>query len=485
EQLEKILSTHRVRAGEGTGVIEAVGKKRFVCLCEDVTSKDLVQGVAEGFADIQSLKRYSTATMGPCQGKMCHRSVARITAHATGRTVEEAGATTHRPPFTPVPLGALAGHIETPLKLTPMDRRNRQLGARITDMGPWQRAYIFTDPQEEVKAIRERVGLIDVTTLGKLDVRGKDAPKLLDKIYTNRMSDVQVGRVRYGVMCSESGTIIDDGTVSRLADDHYFVSTTSGSVERIEEWIKWWAAGTGMCVHVNNLTGAYGAINVAGPKARETLSKLTDVDISSDGFKYMRFAQGFVAGVPAIMLRIGFVGETGWELHFPAEYGEHIWDALMDAGKEFGILPCGLESQRILRLEKRHVIVNQDTDAITTPLEADMDWAVKMDKEDFVGRGSLRIIKERGIRNKVVGFVMRNGLVPEDGDPIVSGGFPVGRVTSSRYSASMGKGVGLAWVPIEMANEGQEILIRITDNPTPALVTFKPFYDPEGERLRS
>jgi sarcosine oxidase subunit alpha len=239
-----------------------------------------------------------------------------------------------------------------------------------------------------------------------------------------------------------------------------------------------------MCGHTNNLTGAYAAINVAGPKARETLGKLTEVDISSDVFKYMRFANGLVAGVPSTLLRIGFVGETGWEVHFPAEYGEHIWDALMDAGKEFDISPCGIEAQRILRLEKKHIIVTQDTDSITTPVEADMEWAVKMDKEDFVGRGSIRAIKERGPRHRIVGFVMQDSLVPEDGAAIVSGGFPIGRVTSSRFSSSLAKGVGLAWVPIGVAKEGQEILIRIADNPTPAIVTFNPFYDPDGKRLR-
>ena len=180
------------------------------------------------------------------------------------------------------------------------------------------------------------------------------------------------------------------------AQNNYFVTTTTGNVELIEEWFKWWMAGTGMCAHVTNVTSAYAAINVAGPKARETLSKLTDVDLGPQAFRYMRSAQGTVAGVPAILLRIGFVGESGWELHFPAEYGEYMWDMLMDAGKEFDIAPFGLEAQRILRLEKKHIIVNQDTDSVSNPLESDLEWAVRFDKEDFIGRGGLVGARKRG-----------------------------------------------------------------------------------------
>lgn len=483
--LAEALAAYRAHTTRSSPIADMPGKKRFVCFCEDVTVKDVAQAVDEGFADIQSLKRYSTVTMGPCQGKMCHRSFAHICAAKTGQSVQQTGSTTLRPPLAPVPLGALAGHLHTPIKRTPVDKRSRDMGARMTDLGPWRRAHIFSNPEEEALAIRQRVGIIDVTSLGKLDVRGKDCGALLDKIYTNKMSDLQPGRIRYGLMCADSGTILDDGTVSRLAPDHFFVTTTTGNVEAIEEWVRWWTAGTNMCAHVNNVTAAYAAINLAGPKARDTLRKLTDMDISADGFKYMRFGQGHVAGVPAILLRIGFVGETGWEIHFPAEYGEHVWDALLNAGEEFGIIPCGLEAQRILRLEKKHIIVNQDTDSVTTPLEADMEWAVKFDKEDFVGRGGIRAVKERGIRNKVVGFVMRDGLVPDDGDPVVMGGSPIGRVTSSRFSPALRKGIGIAYVPADYAEEGRELLISINGRTEPATVTLKPFYDPEGERLRA
>ena len=458
--------------------------KKLVCFCEDVTAADIGDAVDEGFGDIQTLKRYTTCTMGPCQGKMCLKSFTALAARHTGRTVEEMGVTTSRPPLEPVPLAALAGLPHMPVMRTPMDRKHQDLGASVVDLGPWRRAYSYGSPQDECLAVRERVGLIDVSTLGKLDVRGADAPALLDKVYTHRFSDLRVGRIRYGVLCSDNGSIIDDGTVTRLAEDHYFVTTTTGNIALIEEWFKWWMAGTDMCAHVTNVTGAYGAINVAGPRARDTLSKLSDIDFSSDAFRYMRSSQDLVAGVPTVLLRIGFVGEAGWELHFPAEYGEYMWDTLMDAGREFGIAPFGLEAQRILRLEKKHVIVGQDTDSVSNPLDTDMEWVVRFDKEDFIGRGGLAVARDRGPRNKLVGFVMRDQTVPDDGDPVVRDGYPIGRVTSSRLSPTLDRGFGMAWVPIEQAEEGQEIWIRLNGRDHPADIRMEPFYDPEGKRLR-
>ena len=318
------------------------GKKEFVCFCEDVTVKDISQAVAEGFDDIQLLKRYSTATMGPCQGKMCLKSLVGLCAQYTGQSVESTGVTTARPPLEPVSLGALAGPSHMPLKRSPLDHIHRELGADMVEAGPWQRPHSYGSPEEECQAVRHRVGIIDVSTLGKLDIRGKDAGALLDRVYTHRFSNLRVGRIRYGVLCSDNGTILDDGTVARVSDDHFFVTTTSGNVDMIEEWFKWWNAGTGLCAHVTNVTSDYAAVNVAGPHARQTLAKLTDIDLSPSAFRYMRFAQGEIAGIPGMLLRIGFVGEAGWEVHVPAEYGEYLWEAIIDAGSEFGIAPFGL-----------------------------------------------------------------------------------------------------------------------------------------------
>ena len=223
---------------------------------------------------------------------------------------------------------------------------------------------------------------------------------------------------------------------------------------------------------------------VAGPRARDTLSVLTELDLSPDNFRYMRSATGEVAGVPSMLLRIGFVGETGWEIHFPAEYGEYMWDALMKAGKEYGIAPFGVEAQRILRLEKKHIIVGQDTDAISNPLEGDISWVAKFDKGDFIGRHALQMVLNSGLRDKLVGFVMQDSSVPDEGVPVVAYGRPVGRVTGSRLSPTLGRGVGFIWVPVELSEDGREIHIQIDGKAVQARVQASPFYDPEGKRLR-
>ena len=462
--------------------------RTYVCFCEDVSAHDIEQAIDEGFADVQTLKRYTTVTMGPCQGKMCGRALAGICAahDGSGNGIATRDTyTTFRPPFQPVPLAVLAGRERMPMKRSPLDRVHRNLGASMVESGPWLRPHNYGSPAGECAAVRERVGMIDVSTLGKMEVLGTDAPQLLDRLYTHRFSDLPVGRIRYGLMTSDNGVILDDGTVARLAEDRYFVTTTSGNADVIEEWFNWWNAGANNCAHVVNMTAAYGAVNVAGPRARETLSKLTDIDLSRRGFRYMRSAEGEVAGVHCLLLRIGFVGEAGWEVHFPAEYAEYMWDLIMDAGSEFGISPFGLEAQRILRLEKGHVIVGQDTDAISTPLDVGSDWAVRFDKEDFIGRGGLSVAANRGLQQRLVGFIMPNAAAPEDGTPVVSGGRPVGRVTSARLSPTMNVGFGLAWVPPHLAVEGATIEVLIAERMVPARVTLEAVYDPEGHRLRS
>jgi sarcosine oxidase subunit alpha len=460
------------------------GKKSFVCVCEDVTETDLCDSVTEGFGEIELLKRYSTVSMGPCQGKMCAMTSIGICARETGRSIVETGTTTARPPIQPVSLGVLAGRNYLPVKHTPLHHKHVALGAEMMDLGEWKRPYAYTSPAEEHRAVRERVGLIDVSTLGKLDVKGRDATQLLDKVYTHTFSSLRVGRVRYGVMCDDSGIILDDGTVSRLAEDHFFLTTTTGNIDFVEQWLKSWTVGTGKCVHITNVTAGLAAMNLAGPQARTVLGKLTDQDLSSTIFPYLACVHGEVAGVPALLLRIGFVGETGWEIHVPAEYGEHVWDALMEAGKEFAIAPFGVEAQRILRLEKKHLIVGQDTDALSNPLEADMAWVVKFDKADFIGKRALESVQQRGLRQKLVGFVMRDSTLVEGGSAVAINGKPVGRVASSRLSPYTGKCIGLAWVPMEIGANGTPLQIRVNGTMAVADIVNSPFYDPEGRRLR-
>jgi sarcosine oxidase subunit alpha len=307
---------------------------------------------------------------------------------------------------------------------------------------------------------------------------------LLDKIYTHRFSDLRAGRARYALMCDESGVILDDGTVSRLSGDRYFVTTTTGNLDFVNQWLEWYAIGTGWDVQVTNVTGGYGAMNIAGPKAREVLAALTSCDLSSAAFPYMSCQQAEVAGVPAILLRIGFVGETGWEIHCAAESAQHVWQSILEAGRAAAIKPFGVEAQRLLRLEKRHVIIGVDTDALTTPYEAGMSWTTKLDKPDFVGKAELSRAVNSPPREVLVGFVLPGSNVPEDGSAIVSGGKPAGRVTSSRYSPFRQAVIGLAWVNPGQAQEGADIQVRLNGTLASGSVTMQAFYDSEGARLR-
>ncbi|HTV53713.1 MAG TPA: aminomethyltransferase family protein, partial [Terriglobia bacterium] len=240
----------------------------------------------------------------------------------------------------------------------------------------------------------------------------------------------------------------------------------------------------GWDVHITNLTGGLAAVNLAGPRAREVLAKLTDCDLSTKAFPYMSCRHAEVAKVEALMMRIGFVGETGWEIHFPADSGVELWRALLDAGREFDIRPFGVEAQRLLRLEKRHVIIGVDTDALTNPFEAGMGWVAKLEKEDFIGRAALRRLASEQPRQSLVAFVMSDDVVPEDGAAILVDGKLAGKITSVRYSPVNRKAVGMAWISAELGRGHAEVDVHIGSRLVRAHITQKAFYDPEGDRLR-
>ena len=467
------------------GVVRGGGKKKFVCYCEDVTEKDLTDAMDEGYDGSETLKRYSTVTMGPCQGKMCARRAAEIAGRHTGRGLPVVGPTTMRPPVQPLTLGALAGRNHHPTRLSPMHEEHLAAGAKMMVAGQWYRPEHYGDPDAEYNAVRESVGVIDVSTLGKLEVRGPDAVALLERIYTNRYANLEMMKVRYGVLCDEAGIILDDGTVCRLGPDRFFVTATTSGVDRVEDWLTWWATAWGMKVWVTNVSSCYAALNVAGPRSRDVLARLADFDVSGKAIPYMGAALGRVAGVEAMVFRIGFTGELGYELHFRAEYGASVWRRVLDVGEGPGPRPFGVEAQRRLRLDKRHLLVGVDTDATSNPFEAGLGWIVKLDKPDFIGKALLTDAKARGPRNKLVGFVVEEGNpAPRDGQAILADGAPVGRVTSARFSGVMDRAIGLGWVPVEMAVDGRKLLIGAGDEPIEAKVYEQPFYDADGDRLR-
>ncbi len=460
--------------------------KCFACLCEDVTAEEIRHSVEEGFDSIELSKRYTTVTMGPCQGRMCQLPSVRLMARETGQPLADVGLTTARPPWSAVPLGVLAGRPSEPAKRSPLHHRHREAGARIKWAGDWRRPYDYGDPHAEAMAVHEAVGVIDVSPLGKLLVEGPDAGAFLDRLYPNRLSTLEPGRIRYGVLGSDAGRIMDDGTVARLGEQSFYVTTTSSGAGAVEEWFSWWQADWRMEVRVTNVTHALAAVNLAGPRSREVLAGLTSLDCSSDALGYLDARQAHVAGVPCLILRIGFVGELGYEIHVSSAFGEHLWDALLEAGSGHGIRPFGLEPQRLLRLQKLHVIVGQDTDTESNPYDAAMPWIVKLDKEeDFIGRWALEQTAERGLQTGLVGFRARDGVVPAEGAAVLVDGAPAGRVTSSRFSPRLGEVIGMAWVPAEMAGDGAEITISDNGRTLAATVTTTPFYDPQGARLRS
>ena len=271
--------------------------------------------------------------------------------------------------------------------------------------GDWRRAYDYGDPQAEALAVHESAGLIDVSTLGKLIVRGPEAGAFLDRLYPNRFANLKPGRIRYGVLTSDAGRIMDDGTICRLDDESFYVTTTSSGAGAVEQWFSWWLADWRMQVTLTDVTQGLAAVNLAGPRAREIMGRLTELDCSNEAFTYLDAKRAPVAGVPALLLRIGFVGEVGYEIHFPAAHGQHVWDAILEAGAEHGIRPFGLEPQRILRLQKMHILVGQDTDSESTPFGAAMPWIVKLDKdEDFIGKWALEHDAEHPSETALVGL---------------------------------------------------------------------------------
>jgi len=470
------------------------GKHRFISFDEDVTVKDVYDAVAEGFGSMELLKRYTTLSMGPSQGKYESAATMALCAEANDRPIAEMGATTHRPPYISVPLGALTGRHMEPVKYTPMHQWHLDHGATMMNAGLWKRPEHYGDPVAEVMGTRTSVGLIDVSTLGKLRVRGKDVPELLEGLYANKWSGLAVDCARYGVMCNEEGLVLNDGVAARLDSDTWYVTTTSGGANTIYEEIEWYLQSDwNLEVHICSLTDTNAAMNLAGPNARVVLQSLTDIDLSNEAFPYMCARQGMIAGIPAIVLRIGFVGELGYEIHVPGGYGLYLWETLVDAGQSYGITPFGVEAQRILRLEKGHFLVGQDTDALTDPFMANLDWAVKMDKPDFVGKPSLVRAQKRGVTQKLVGYQMLDPtVVPEEANQIVrpNPDMPVGleiigRVTSSRYSPTLKQSIGLCWLPVEQSSPGSEFTVRIRGKPHKGKVVPTPFYDPEGARLRS
>ena len=468
--------------------------KEFIDFDEDIQIRDVENACQEGFDSSELLKRFSTMGMGPSQGKHSNLNALRILARVRGESLAQHSLTTARPMFHPVPMAHLAGRGFVPERRTPIDADHAALGAVWMPAGNWRRAeYYATDGitreraiSAEVQAVRGAVGLIDVGTLGKIGAHGPRAGEFLDRLYTGRFSNLKAGMTRYGLMVDEVGVVIDDGVIARLSAECFYFTTTTGNSATLFRELGRLAAWWGMPVGLVNLTGHYAAFNLAGPASRAVLGTLTELDLGDAAFPYLAVRDARLAGVLCRLMRVGFVGELGYEIHVPAEFAVELWRAILKAGRMSGIRPFGVEAQRMLRLEKGHLIVGQDTDGLTNALEIDSAWAVKMDKPYFIGQRSLETLARRPPRQTIVGFRLAPDAVlrPRESNLVIDRGRIAGRVTSVGLSPTLGRVIGLALVDPAVVASGTLSLRIDSGAQVEAEVTPTPFYDPKGERQR-
>lgn len=465
----------------------------FVDFDEDLQAKDIFNAVKDGYRELELVKRFSTVGMGPSQGRHSALATARIVASATGRSVANVGITTSRPPFGPEKLGLLAGPDHHAYRRSALHDDLLKAGMKPMAVGAWMRPSYFGDPTNveanvtaEIKAVREAVGLLDVSTLGKIALRGPDAGKFLDRFYTMMHSNQPVGRVRYCLALNEMGSVIDDGVAYRISPEHFHVSTTTGAAARIFADMLWWNAQWQLDLDIQAVTGAYAGINVSGPKAREVLQAIeSDIDFSPEGFGFLDGRTGNFAGAKIIAMRIGFTGELSYELHIPYTAARKVWAALMEAGRAHGIRPYGLEASRILRLEKGHIIIGQDTDAMTTPEELSMSWALSKKKDFYIGRTANAQRRANGLTRQLCGIAMDRDTAKGlgEGALVMRDGHPCGFIASLGFSPTLGKVIGLAYADPRDSAPGSALTVRSFDGRDVSVpVVSMHFYDPNNER---
>ncbi len=481
--------------------------KQFVDFQNDVTAAGIEQATREGFESIEHVKRYTALGFGTDQGKTSNINGMAITAKSLNQTIEQTGTTIFRPMYTPVTFGALAGrdagHLFDPSRFTSMHLWHLQHGAKFEDVGQWKRPWYFPKAGESMQdalnreclATRKSVGILDASTLGKIDIQGKDAREFLNRIYTNPWGKLAPGRCRYGVMCKEDGMIFDDGVTSCISDNHFIMTTTSGGAATVLQWLEHWhqSEWPELEVYFASVTDHWATMTISGPNSRKLLEKLVDGhDISNEGFPYMSWQTFKVAGVDARVFRISFTGELSFEINVQANFGLYVWEQVMAAGKAFNITPYGTETMHILRAEKGFIIAGQDTDGSVSPQDMNMNWVVGKKKSfSYLGKRSwARQDNTRENRKQFVGLLTTDPeqVLPEGAqavrDPNES--IPmtmVGHVTSSYYSACLDRSIALAMIEGGLSSIGEKVYFPLADGRTiEAEITSSVFYDPKGER---
>jgi sarcosine oxidase subunit alpha len=483
------------------------GGKHFVDQQNDVTAADLKLALREGYRSIEHVKRYTTTGMGTDQGKLGNVNAIGIVAEELGKTLPEVGVTTFRPPYTPVTFGIFAGRdvddLLDPVRTTPMHSWHERNGAEFEDVGQWKRAWYYPKAGEdihaavnrEVEATRRSLGMLDASTLGKIDIQGADSAEFLNRIYTNAWSKLAVGRCRYGLMLNEDGMVMDDGVTSRLGENHFIMTTTTGNaapvLAHLEEWLQ--TEWPELDVFLTSVTEEFATMTISGPNARRLLAEITDIELSPNALPHMALALGEVAGVPARVFRISFTGELSYEINVPASYGLYVWQSLIRVGEKYGITPYGTEAMHVLRAEKGFIIVGQETDGSVTPLDLGMDWIVSK-KKDFIGKRSLtRSDMSKPDRKQLVGLLTDDPKsVLEEGAALVETVLDkppmpmLGHVTSSYWSPNCGRSIAMALIKGGQARMGMKVHAPTADGRVITCTVADPvFFDKDGERLRA
>jgi sarcosine oxidase subunit alpha len=508
---ERVLQASATRTGfEPVRILPAINERgrAFVDLQNDVTAKDIRLAVREGFRSIEHVKRYTTAGMATDQGKTSNMNVIGLVAKTLGTPLADIGTTTFRPPYTPVTFGALAGpnrgRLFEPVRTPPTHAWAQSRGAIFEDVGQWKRARAFPRASEdlqaavvrEARAVRASAGLLDASTLGKIEVVGPDAAEFLDRMYTNRLSRLEPGRCRYALMLKEDGYIFDDGVVARLTRDRFHVTTTTGGAARVlqhmEEYLQ--TEWPELEVYLTSITEQYATIAVQGPKSREVLAPLMEgVDLATQAFPHMSVRTGTICGLACRLLRVSFTGELGYEINVPSDYGQAIWDALIEAGEAFGITPYGTEPMHLLRAEKGFIIVGQETDGTVAPDDLGLAGLIGKGKADFVG---LRSLARSDLL--VPGRKQLVGLVSEDASTILEEGAQIipdptlplplrahGHVTSSYWSPSYDQPIALALITGGRSRIGQRLHATAPAGFVAVRVRDAVFFDPTGARVHA
>ncbi len=488
---------------QGAGI--TLKSKMWLDYQNDVKVSDVQLAAREGYESVEHTKRYTTLGMATDQGKLSNINGLAVLAGSLNLAIPQVGTTTFRPPYTPVTLGTLAGEargeIFQPLRRTPMHAAHEAAGAFFEPVGLWRRPYCFPRGLEqhaqaverEVNNTRSALGLLDASTLGKIVVKGPDAGRFLDMLYTGVMSSLPIGKCRYGLMCNEQGFLSDDGVVARLSEDTWLCHTTSGGADRIHGWMEdwlqceWWD----WQVYTANLTEQYAQVAVVGPNARKCLEALGGMDVSREALPFMGWADGVLGGFPCRVYRISFSGELSYEIAVPASQGAAFWAACHQAGAALGAMPYGTEALHVMRAEKGFIMIGDETDGTVIPQDLGLSWAVSKKKADFLGkRGQERSFLASADRWQLVGFETLDGGVIPDGAYVIAEGVNAngqrhtqGRVTSTYHSPTLNRGIAMGLLRHGPARMGEVVEFNtVTGATVRAKVVDPVFLDKDGSK---